>query len=141
MKRYDLEQLRKPYDQAISTEDRFALALGIDCSVIRILFDEIFQDLDEQRYGVGWWAPHPGTSRRILISDYLLQCVESIRTNLIEARRHLMEASDWQERESDFVANAAKLDENARLLVQLPPRTAAIDDLPGCMTQLHRVGF
>jgi hypothetical protein len=130
MKRDDLEQLRKPYDPAALTDDRFAVALGVDCSVIRILFNEIFQDLDEEHYGVGWWAPHPGTSRRILISDYLLQCVESVGTNLIEARLHLMETSDWEQQESDFIANAAKRDEGGRISIQLPPRTTAIDDLP-----------
>ena len=125
MKKHYLEELRKPYHHATSIDDdRFAIALGIDCSATRILFDEIFQDLDDQCYGVGWWAPHPGTARRILISDYLLQCVESIKTNLIEARLHLMETFDWQGQESDFVANAAKLDESGRLLVDLPPENS-----------------
>jgi len=60
---------------------------------------EIFDDLDGHVFSVGWWAPAPGTSRRILISDHLYNCVHSVEPNLIEARLHLLEAMDcWDQR-------------------------------------------
>lgn len=143
MKRDDLENLCKPYQQGDPPrlDDQFAAALSLDCSQVSVLFGEIFEDLDEHRYGVGWWTPHPGTSRRILISDYLLQCVESVRTNLVEARLHLLETLDYQDQESDFVAGAVTIGRDGRISVQLPPRISASDNLPRWMAQLHRVGF
>lgn len=143
MKRDDLENLRKPYSQGDSgcLDDQFAAALGFDCSQVALLFNEIFQDLDERSYGVGWWAPHPGTSRRILISDYFLQCVASVRTNLVEAKLHLHETLDYRDQESGFITKAFKMGRKEKLPADLPPRLSAFDDLPRWMAQLHEIGF
>jgi len=105
------------------------------------LHDAVAADLDERVYGVGWWAPHPGTSRRILISDHLIQCVASIPRNLVEARLHLLEAFDCWQRESDFVADAASLGRDGRLQIRLPSRVKPADDLPHALASLHVAGF
>ena len=68
-----------------------------------------YTSTDRARLLLGWWAPYPGTSRRILISDHLYNCVRSVETNLVEARLHLIEAMDFWERESDFHARAVSM--------------------------------
>src|SRR5207245_10122775 len=57
------------------------------------------------------------TSRRILISDHLYNCVRSVESNLIEARLHLIEAIDFWERESDFHARAVSITRDGNLEV------------------------
>ena len=59
--------------------------------------DRILADPTDAPYGVGWWAPHPGTSRRILMSDLLYACTASVSTNLVEAGIHLLELIDARE--------------------------------------------
>jgi hypothetical protein len=93
MRREDIEKLGVPYPESGVLDERFGNALGVTPSAVRELQREVFGDFDEKVGGVGWWAPHPGTSRRILISDHLLQCIASIETNLVEARLHLLETS------------------------------------------------
>src|SRR5262245_3129144 len=100
----DVDRLRQAYPREGRPERRLAEALGVRLPAVAELHDEIASDLDEHLYGIGWWAPHPGTSRRILISDHLIQCAASIPRNMVEARLHLLEVLDYWERESDFVA-------------------------------------
>jgi len=52
--------------------------LQVDLADFRDLGNEILDDLDERVFGVHWCAPHPATSRRILISDHLFACVRSV---------------------------------------------------------------
>ena len=92
MRRDDLERLRASALNPGDLDVEFSKVLGVDAPGVVCLYNEIFNDLDENIYGVGWWAPHPGTTRRILISHYLLECTKSIGTNLIEAALHLLEA-------------------------------------------------
>ena len=64
-----------------------ATALGVHVPRCVELSREILGDLSPNPpYGVAWWAPHPGTSRRILISDHLFACAQSVGDNLIERR-------------------------------------------------------
>lgn len=141
MRREDLDHLNRPYPARGRPERRLGEALGVALPAVADLHDTIAVDLDERIYGVGWWAPHPGTSRRILISDHLIQCTVSIPRNLVEARLHLLEASDCWERESDFVANAASLGRDGQLQLRLPPRVKPLDDLPHALASLHVAGF
>jgi hypothetical protein len=141
MRRGDLDRLNRPYPAQGRPERRLGEALGVALPAVADLHDAISADLDERIYGIGWWAPHPGTSRRIIISDHLVQCVASIPRNLVEARLHLLEALDYWERESDFVANAGSLDQDGRLQLRLPPRVKPLDDLPHAMASLHVAGF
>jgi hypothetical protein len=109
--------------------------------VWRELGNEILADFDEHAFGIGWWAPHPGTSRRILISDHLYSCVRSVETNLVEARLHLLEAMDFWERDSEFYARAVTITRGGRRDVRLPERTRPLDEIPRAMSWLHVVGF
>jgi len=92
MRSQNMANLLKPFAQSEDPEIAFPQSVGIETPEVEVLYREIFRDLDEKVFGIGWWAPHPGTSRRILISNYLLECVRSIRTNLTEAALHLLEA-------------------------------------------------
>ena len=104
----DAERLGIEYSASEPKAGRLARALHVDVPVWREL-GRNSRDLDERVFGVGWWAPHPGTSRRILISDHLFTCVRCVEANLIEARLHLIEAMDFWARESDFHARAVSL--------------------------------
>ena len=67
-----LDRLQIPYPLADENrEGRFASAVGVLIPAVITLYDEILGDLDPDRLGVGWWAPHPDEARRILISDHL----------------------------------------------------------------------
>src|SRR5207247_11130491 len=83
----------------------------------------------------------PGTSRRILISDHLYNCVRSVESNLIETRLHLIEAMDFWERESDFHARAVSVSEAGRLRVQRPERRRPLDEIAPATAMLHSIGF
>ncbi len=141
MRREDNEKLQQPYSAATPINDRFADALGVRLPAVRELSEEVFGDLDETAYGIGWWAPHPGTSRRILISDQLLMCVTGIETNLVEARLHLLELSDFDEQEDRIIAHAVKHDRQGRPSVRMPERRKPADDLTHHMAALHIAGF
>ena len=141
MRREDSEILKTAYPASEDPEVGFSKAVGTDTPEVRLLYNEIFNDLDDKIFGVGWWAPHPGTSRRILVSHYLLECVRSIGTNCIEAALHLMEAVDYWERESDFLVNSVARDKDGKFSVKIPPRRTAEEDLPYRMATLHTIGF
>jgi len=137
----DAERLGRGYPVGEPKGGRLARALNVDIPAWRELGNEILRDLDERVLGIGWWAPHPGTSRRILISDHLLTCVRSVETNLIEARLHLMEAADFWQRESDFCARAVSVDHDGTVRVALPERKRPLDEITPVMATLHAVGF
>ncbi len=141
MRREDIEKLDVPYPEGGVRDERFGNALGVTPSAVRELQREVFGDFDERVGGVGWWAPHPGTSRRILISDHLLQCIASIETNLVEARLHLLETFDFDDRESDFNARTFSHDHAGRPSVAMPQRVRPADDIPLHMSSLHIAGF
>jgi hypothetical protein len=138
----DLAGLRQPYaNAAVPPDRRLADALGVGLPKLHELDDAISADLDPAQFGIGWWAPHPGTSRRILISDHLLQCVGTVSRNLVGAQLHLLELADWWEREGDFLARAISIGPGGGLQVNLPPRACPLDDAPFAMTGLHVSGF
>ena len=137
----DIERLNKEYPAGEPREGRLARALRVDVPIWRELGNEILDDLDEHVFGVGWWAPHPGTSRRILISDYLYNCVRSVDTGLVEARLHLTEAMDAWERDSDFYARTVSLTRDRNLKVEMPERKRPLDEITSAMAMLHSVGF
>lgn len=141
MRREDNEKLQQPYSAATPIDDRFAEALGVKLPALRELHREVFADFDETVHGIGWWAPHPGTSRRILISDHLLMCIASIETNIIEARLHLLELGDFNEQEDAIIAHAVTRDREGRPSVKMPERYKPADDLPHHMAALHIAGF
>src|ERR1700730_17128538 len=141
MTRADIERLSQEYPVRDPRQGRLARALQVDIPVWRQLGDEILGDLDEHVFGVGWWAPGPGTSRRILISDHLCNCVRSVETNLIEARLHLIEAMDFWERESDFHARAVSISADRTLKLEMPERRRPLDEITAAMGILHSIDF
>jgi len=141
MTRADIERLSREYPAGEPREGRLARTLQVDIPVWRQLGAEIFGDLDEHVFGVGWWAPGPGTSRRTLISDHLYNCVRSVEPNLIEARLHLVEAMDFWERESDFHARAVSITRDGNFKVEMPERRRPLDEITPAMGILHAIGF
>lgn len=136
----DIERLSREYAAGEPREGRLARALQVDVPVWRELGNAVLADLDEGVFGVGWWAPYPGTSRRILLGDHLFTCVRSVETNLVEARLHLMEATDYWERENALHARAVSLAEDGKVEVRLPERRRPIDEVSLAMPIVHTVG-
>jgi hypothetical protein len=90
-------------------------------------------------YGVAWWAPHPGASRRILISDQLFACAQSVSDNMIESAIHWLEFRDGSERLSDRFANAVVL-ENGTPVVRMPRPESPLEELSLYTMRLHYLG-
>ena len=137
----DIERFAREYTAAEPREGRLARALQVDVPVWREFGNEILADFNDQSFGVRWWSPHPGTSRRILISDHLFTCVRSVETNLLEARLHLCEAMDFWERESESHARAVSITGDGRIELQLPERKRPLDEITPAMATLHAAGF
>ncbi len=138
MRREDIDRLSRAYDPTEPQAGRLARALGVDLPRWRALRDQIFDDLDERLFGIGWWAPHQGTRRRILISDYLFVCADSVETNVIEAKLHLLEAIDFWEREREFHARSVTIGPGGQ--TRLPQRRRPLDDMQQTMPRLHAIG-
>jgi hypothetical protein len=141
MRDTDRTRLAEPYagDRAAPGPGP-AEALGIHVPNWLRLRDEILGDLSPQSpYGVSWWAPHPGTSRRILISDQLFACAHSAADNLIEAGLHWLEFIDYSERESNRLAHAVTI-RGGEPRVSLPRRNSPLDDAELHFARLHMLG-
>jgi hypothetical protein len=141
MRDQELETLRSPYEaaDARSLDDRFADAVGLGLRHLRELRAEVDADLDEASHGVRWWAGL-ALKPRVLIGDYLLDCLRSIEVNLIEGQLHYWELLDWSDREEAFIGTSVVVP-GATPPVRLPPRTAPIDDLHGYMISMHTAGI
>ena len=101
----------------------------------------ILDDFAEHHpYGIGWWAPHPGTSRRILISDQLYACVASVSANMIEAVLHWLEYQDCAERDSERFADIVQIC-GGQFNVVLPRPRNALDELSREMVVMHIAGM
>ena len=139
MRPADIARLSQPYpdgpDRSTTTR-----ALGVQTPNWEALERRIFNDFTtEQPYGIGWWAPHPGTSRRILISDQLYACTTSVSTNLIEAGVHWLELLDAVDREDTFQADVLQIvDGKTQMCAR--PRMTPLESLGPDMVRLHQVG-
>ncbi len=101
------ELLQRPYEQgepsAADAHDHVAERLGVPTPHIRALEQRIFEDLDPERFGIGWWEGQLDPPGRILIADQLLLDTSSVPTNLIEATLHRLAAAQaWQELRTRF---------------------------------------
>ena len=142
MRPADIARLSQPYpdgDDRSTTEA--ARALDVQTPNWEALERRIFNDFTtDQPYGIGWWAPHPGTSRRILISDQLYACTTSVSTNLIEAGVHWLELLDAVDREDTFQANVIQIvDGQPQICAR--PRMTPLESLGPDMVRLHEVGI
>ncbi|HEX3185778.1 MAG TPA: hypothetical protein VHQ94_13325 [Pyrinomonadaceae bacterium] len=141
MRSEDLNALSEPYtDLRVDIDRRFNSAIGADVPSVTKLTEEIFNDLDEVSLGISWWRLLPDRER-ILVSDYLYQCVTGIEVNIAEAKLHLMEWTDVREQQNGRVADIVQRDERGRPYVQVPSSVAPVDDLPNRLESLHICGF
>ena len=141
MRPADTARLSQPYpDGHDSSSTGATRALDVQTPNWKALERRIFNDFTtEQPYGIGWWAPHPGTSRRILISDQLYACTISVSTNLIEAGVHWLELLDAVDREDTFQADVIQIvDGQPQICVR--PRMTPLESLGPDMVRLHEVG-
>ena len=132
MREVDAQKLKKKYSKG----ETFAIRINADLPALQPLWDTIFGDLlTESPYGVSWWETLPKV-HRIVMGDYLLQCVESIGMNMVEARLHLMESMDQSDKASRFIAHS--MDGHGQF--RSPPRNRAADDLPTHTWRMHIAG-
>lgn len=131
----------EPYPQAV-LGNRWALltALGVSCPKLNALRDLVYEDIDTERLGIGWWQEHLDPQRRILIADYLLQCFDAVHENMLEARLHLLHLPHFRREQSKFVAGAVTVGPRGRIATKLPPRTRPADDIRWAMINLHTAG-
>ena len=136
-----LDGLANPYPPGDENrEGRFAIALGVLIPDAITLHEELIGDLDPDKLGVGWWAPHPDEARRMLISDHLLQCALSIQINLVEAKLHFLELEDaWRQR-SDLFSDSVDM-RSGKIFLRRPPVVSPRDELPLKLSALHTAGF
>lgn len=141
MRTSDKNRLAIPYDGVPDAPTPGpASALGADLPSWRQLGEMILRDLStEPPYGIGWWAPHPSTSRRILISDHLYACTESVCTNMIESAIHWLEFLDWSDRVNDRYPNSVTL-QNGKPVVKMPRAASPLEELSLPTMRLHYVG-
>jgi len=143
MRREQVERFLSPYGDSEGSEVDYRLArrLGVYIPKAIALEREVLADLDEHTFGIGWWAPHPGTSRRILISDYLWQCCHSIQQNVTEAALHLVEAQGAWDAHAQRLAGGLKVAASGEAAVELPAIASPMDELSGELFQLHVGGL
>ena len=104
MRQEEIDILKVPYAQEKNQIDRrFHSSIGADIPSAAKLVNEIFHDFDATFFGVSWWTSLP-TEERILISDYLYQCANSIEVNLAEAKLHYMEWLDARNQANERIA-------------------------------------
>ena len=110
MRAADLIRLNEAYPEALEpTEEDARAAIGIKLPHSTTLEGGVLADFVEQQpYGIGWWAPDPGTSRRILIADQLSCCLASVAGNMTEAALHWLEYLDASDHDSARFAHAVK---------------------------------
>ena len=142
MKASNLARLRQPYREGeCSTNDRAVSALDLPMWRWKELEALILDDFVEHSpYGIGWWAPHPGTSRRILISYQLYACVASVSANMIEAALHWLEYQDFAERDSERFADIVQI-RDGKFDVVLPRPRNALEELSREMVVMHVAGI
>ena len=141
MRKEDIKKLSQPYDNSnTDIHRRFNSAIGADVPSAGQLAEEIFNDLDENDFGISWWNNLP-KEERILISDYLYQCAGDIETNLVEAKLHFLEWLSAKEKSNDRIANAIYRDSTGKLDFKMPPPITPLDDLPDALKALHICGF
>jgi hypothetical protein len=142
MKASDVARLSEPYRESeCSTNDRALAALGLPMRRWKDLETLILDDfIEHYPYGIGWWAPHPGTSRRILISDQLYARVASVSANMIEAALHWLEYQDCAERDSERFADIVQI-RDGQLDVVLPRPRNALEELSRELVVMHIAGM
>lgn len=141
MRALDLSRMSATYDVvAAPGELRVAEILGVAVPSVRSLEQAILADfVTEAPYGIGWWAPSPGTSRRILIADQLYACVHSLADNLIEAALHHLELREALDAYSTWVSESVRL-EMGEPDVRSPEMWCPMDEVRMEAIRIHVAG-
>ncbi len=141
MRAVDLAHLSKPYPESSEpTEQDARSAIGVRLPNWSSLESEVFEDFVEgPPYGVGWWAPNPGTSRRILIADQLLCCLSSVPCNMTEAALHWLEFLDMSEQDSARLAYAVQMLPSGPV-IDPPPARSVFEQLLPDLVRMHQAG-
>jgi hypothetical protein len=141
MKQDDLEKLAVPYsnDDEIESGRRFAVSVGASVASAGDLVSEIIADLDTTNFGISWWGLVP-LQERILISDYLYQCVFDIETNLVEAKLHYLELKAIRDKQDQRIADSVTF--TGSMPKFKPPKAhRPLDELADKLEGLHLTGF
>jgi hypothetical protein len=139
----DSEKLKNLYVNKIDgTNEHFANSIEVFLPNLKKLSDEIFEDLDVNNYGIGWWKDysHLDLKRRILISDQLLLCTTTIQAAVIEAKLHYLELLGCWENEEKSLRHCAQLP-GGRKKVNFPIKKSASDELDSFLADLHLKGL
>ena len=142
MRAADLARLNEPYPENTEpTEADARAAIGVNLQHWASLENEILADfVEEQPYGIGWWAPNPGTSLRILTADQLSCCLASVGGNITEAALHWLEYLDASDRDNARLAHAVKMLPGGPVID--PPRPCCpSEQLAPDLIRLHQAGL
>lgn len=141
MRRTEIEILTTPYSSgADERPNGLARALGVDIPGWSKLDTAVTGDLAaSEPFGIRWWNPYPDLRRRLLIGDYLVNCIRSTGDNLIEAALHWFEYLDNSEQESDFIGNCVVLERGVPVFRNRPSESP-MDDARNRLTRLHAAG-
>jgi hypothetical protein len=142
MRPTDRARLSEPYPENTDPPDAAAMAaLGKELPQWAALETEILADFTEQPpWGIGWWAPDPGTSRRILIADQLHCYATSVAGNMTEAALHWLEFLDASDRDSARFVDAVKM-ENGRPTIEAPRARSPLEQLGPEFVRIHQAGI
>jgi hypothetical protein len=142
MRAADLARLNELYPEAMEPTEADAMAaIGVKQPHWASLESEIFADfIEQQPYGIGWWAPGPGTSRRILIADHLSCCLASVAGNITEASLHWLEYLDASDRDSARLASAVKILPSGPFIDPPRPRCPS-EQLAPDFVRMHQAGL
>jgi hypothetical protein len=142
MRATDLARLSEPYAEHLEpTEEDARAAIGLKLPHWASLESEIFADfVERQPYGIGWWAPAPGISRRILIADQLSCCLASVASNMTEAALHWLEYLDASDRDSARLAHAVKMLPSGPV-IDLPRPRSVSEQLAPDLVRMHQAGM
>ena len=140
MRANDIDRLSASFPDGIDVDSKAASALGVALPDLQRLEQAILNDLQEAPpYGISWWAAYMTTAHRILISDQLYACTQSVSVNLSEACLHWLEFLDWVDRENDRIANSVRID-NGQLHLDPPQHENALQVITPQMKELHVIG-
>src|SRR5580658_4301343 len=142
MRPTDFARLNEPYPEDTDPPNATPrAALGLELPRWTTLQTDILADFTEQQpYGIGWWAPGPGTSRRILIADQLYCCAVSVAGNMTESVLHWLEFLDAAERDNARFAEAVRI-ENGRPTMAAPRPLSPLDQLAPEFVRIHYAGI
>ncbi len=135
--------IEKPYPEVTNQDGeggRLRTVIGADSPELQRLRVAVLSDRDTENFGIGWWKDYLDVRRRILISDYLLQCLEAVHENFLEARLHLLQLPYFRRTLNKFVAGIVSVTKAGSIKPKFPRSTKPADDLPSAMIKLHTAG-